>query len=118
MSLFDNLLMGHLAGDFLFQTSWMARGKNSHILPLIVHSIVYTLCIFAFSFNTDFLCWSNFFILIGTHALIDSRKITYLWMRNVMRVTACTNNETWLAIVTDQIFHLLILYILILARAM
>jgi hypothetical protein len=114
MSLFDNLLIGHLVGDFLFQTAWMANGKNKRILPLIVHSTVYTLCIFVFSFNSDFLSWSNFFILIGTHVLIDSRKITYWWMSNVMRVTTSANNETWLVIVTDQIFHLLILYILLL----
>lgn len=45
MSVFDTLLLGHLIGDFLLQTSWMAENKAKHILPLLVHSLVYTVSI-------------------------------------------------------------------------
>lgn len=40
--LFAWLFVGHLAGDFLFQNRWMAEGKTTRWLPLLVHSFVYT----------------------------------------------------------------------------
>lgn len=118
MSLFDTLLLGHLAGDFLFQTAWMSAGKRRNNLPLLVHSAVYTLCIIIFTYNMDILGWKDYFIIWGTHVLIDNRKFTYWWMRIVMRITSVTDKEAWLAIVVDQIFHLLVFYILVLLKAL
>lgn len=39
MSLFSYLLIGHLIGDFLFQTTWMAMFKTTKWVPLIVHCV-------------------------------------------------------------------------------
>jgi hypothetical protein len=118
MNLFDTLVLGHLVGDFLFQSTWMAEGKKKHIVPLIVHAIVYTLCVFVFSYSTNYLGWLDYFIIFGTHILIDSRKLTYWWMHNLMTITSAKESETWLLIAVDQIFHLLVFYILILIKAM
>lgn len=117
MSLFDNLLIGHLAGDFLFQTSWMADGKIRRIVPLILHATVYTLCVFVFSAYVGSLCWTDYLIIWGSHVLIDSRKFTYWWIRTVMRVTRPLDNKDWLTIVVDQAFHLSVFYILLLLKA-
>jgi hypothetical protein len=117
MSIFDTLLLGHLMGDFLFQNAWMADEKKRRILPLLVHATVYTLCILVFSFNTDFLGWKDYFIIWGTHVIIDSRKLTSWWARTVMGITSAMGRRTWLSIVVDQVFHLLVFYILILLKA-
>ncbi len=113
MSLFDNLLLGHLVGDFLFQNAWMADGKKTRIIPLIVHATIYTLCIFVFTFTTDFLTWKDYFVLWGSHVLIDSRKPTNWWMRNVMGITTVVDSKAWLAVAVDQVFHLIVFYILL-----
>ena len=49
MGLFDWLLVGHLVGDYILQTRWMAEKKVKQILPLIIHSMVYTTTIALFA---------------------------------------------------------------------
>lgn len=43
------LLLGHLVGDYLLQTSWMAVNKSKKTLQgwmaAIVHSVIYTLSV-------------------------------------------------------------------------
>lgn len=113
MSVFDTLLVGHLVGDFLFQTAWMANGKKRNLVPIIVHASVYALCILVFSKNTGMLSWVDYFIIWGSHLVIDSRKPTYWWMSKVMGVSSEGDKEAWLTIIVDQTFHLLVLYSLL-----
>ena len=40
-----NFLIGHLMGDFLLQTGWMARQKKTRWAPLLAHALVYALAI-------------------------------------------------------------------------
>jgi hypothetical protein len=43
MNAFEKYLIAHLAGDYLLQNNWMALGKGSRSLPLVVHSCIYGL---------------------------------------------------------------------------
>ena len=36
------MFVGHLIGDFLLQTAWMADRKENQWIPLLVHCFVYT----------------------------------------------------------------------------
>lgn len=38
MTLFECLLVGHLVGDYLLQNGWMAEGKTTRWVPLLVHT--------------------------------------------------------------------------------
>ena len=58
MGLFNWLLVGHLVGDYILQTSWMQK-KTKEWLPLIVHSMVYTVTVSI----TGII--SRWFILVG-----------------------------------------------------
>lgn len=114
MSEFEALMVGHLVGDFLFQTSRMAEGKNKNIVTLIVHSAVYTLCIFLFSSTVGLLSWWVYLVIFGTHVMIDTRLPSSWWMRTVMRTSASKNGSNWLSVVVDQILHVLVIYFLVL----
>jgi hypothetical protein len=65
------MLLGHLCGDFLMQTEWMAmnKSKNTKIgwLAVFVHCILYTFAICLFMWNFQLLWivavfFSHFFI--------------------------------------------------------
>ncbi|WP_301108119.1 DUF3307 domain-containing protein [Sporosarcina sp.] len=47
MNLFTYVLLGHLVGDYLLQTSWMAMNKAYKWLPLLTHCFIYTLSVCA-----------------------------------------------------------------------
>lgn len=38
------LISAHMAGDYLFQTHWMAAGKLGSWWPRFIHVLVYTAC--------------------------------------------------------------------------
>jgi hypothetical protein len=40
-------LLGHLIGDYLLQTNWMALKKKSQTIPCLVHCSVWTACVCA-----------------------------------------------------------------------
>ena len=51
------LLLGHLAGDYLLQNEWMALNKSKNTLngwmAALVHCILYTLAVCLFMWNFD-----------------------------------------------------------------
>ena len=108
MSPFDWLLLAHLVGDYLFQTSWMAMNKAHKWDALIVHSLVYTGAIALVSYATfGLFSWPAYVVIFVSHLILDRRTFVVWWVRTVMR----TNETTvpWLTIMVDQIFHLLVL---------
>jgi hypothetical protein len=42
---FEQILIGHLVGDYVCQNQWMAQRKGAHLFPCIVHCLIYTLCL-------------------------------------------------------------------------
>ncbi len=104
MSPFAWLFIGHLTGDFLLQTSWMALNKTSNNLALLSHSIIYTLVVAAFSLPFGGLSLHSYALILISHLALDKRSFVYWWAKHITK-----NEDFWLMITLDQIFHLLIL---------
>lgn len=112
MSLFDWLLVAHLAGDFLLQTDGMASNKGQSWQWMIKHVAVYmavvtpVLIIYAALHSTPggLMAAALLFILV-THVALDRRGFTAWWMRLV----GVANDKAWISVVVDQVFHILTL---------
>lgn len=108
MSLFDALIAGHLAGDFLGQTAWMADNKAARLGPLAVHSLVYTLAVWAAALLAGGLPLWALPVLFLSHVALDQRTFVRFWVRRVQGVHR--QADAWLYVVGDQAFHVLVLF--------
>jgi hypothetical protein len=104
MNFFEFLIIGHLAGDFLFQTGWMAREKINNFAALFLHSTIYTFFIGIAALLAGRLTWQALLIVFLGHIFIDNRVFVSLWVKKINR-----SDENWMVIVNDQCWHLLIL---------
>lgn len=111
MSQFDFLLIGHLIGDFLFQTSWMAQYKATRWIPLLTHVTVYTITVSIFGFLSGGISIWGIAIIFFGHILLDRKKFITFWVEKIQMAKGPSQN--WLTIVADQIFHLILLAIAI-----
>jgi hypothetical protein len=90
------LLLGHLAGDYIFQTERMALGKSKPGTEgwtwCVIHCLVYSACIALFMKLNQWTCvftssqrQSNFLIAFGiafiTHFPIDRWSLGIKWMK-------------------------------------
>lgn len=108
MNLFTYLLLGHLVGDYLLQTSWMAMNKASRWLPLLTHCLIYTLSLIVAMIVGGVPIHSGVVLLIFfSHVFLDKRFFVVWWTRTIMGVKNPEGN--WLTIVVDQVFHLLVI---------
>jgi hypothetical protein len=92
------LLFCHYIGDFVFQSDKMALGKSKGWKTLGKHCGIYSLCFFAWG-------WQTVLILFMTHFVIDavtSRLNAHFWANNERR-------NFFLTIGFDQLVHLVIL---------
>ncbi|ABO51590.1 hypothetical protein Dred_3088 [Desulforamulus reducens MI-1] len=105
MNLFEWLLMGHLVGDYLLQTRWMAENKGSQTLALVLHSLVYTGAVFVFSLPVGGIKLSGVAVIFISHLILDKRTLTNWWITNINK----SPDILWLRIMNDQTFHLLVL---------
>ena len=116
MSLFDWLLVGHLVGDFLLQTDGMAKYKTQSWTWMLRHVGLYlavmALVLGAYSLSTPVPLWvlglALLFIAV-THIILDRREFTLGWMRMI----GITSDLSWLTIVADQVFHVLVLVVVV-----
>jgi hypothetical protein len=110
LNIFQLLLIGHLLGDWLFQSNQMAVNKTSDKTILFVHSLVYALFV---SWMMLFVSWYaviiTFIICLITHILLDNRKFVIWWIKNIKRDK---KQPQWLVFVLDQCFHLIVLAII------
>jgi hypothetical protein len=113
------LLVGHLVGDFLSQSDWMARNKTNSWekgrrswwlghLACLVHCLVYALSVWQFAI---WLPWWAVLIVFLSHFPIDRWRLA----RRLMKVTGQEEFATgplspWSIITVDQVLHLMILY--------
>jgi hypothetical protein len=105
MNYFEFLLLGHMAGDFLFQTNWMAREKANNLTALFIHSAVYALFIGLGAILADRFTWQALLVVLLSHMLIDNRKFIKFWIRCVTK--SC--DTEWLKVAVDQCWHIILL---------
>ncbi|OPY57731.1 MAG: hypothetical protein A4E55_01451 [Pelotomaculum sp. PtaU1.Bin035] len=106
MNVFTWLLVGHLAGDFLLQTGWMAK-KVFNTTSLLVHCFVYTMTIFIMALPAGGLSVTALSVIFISHFILDQRNFVNFWVRRVNNA----ENLQWMNIAVDQSFHLLVLAI-------
>ena len=116
MSLFDWLLIGHLVGDFLLQTDGMAKYKTQSWTWMLRHVGLYlavmVIVLGVYSLSNPVPLWALGLALLfigATHIVLDRRGFTLGWMRLI----GITSDLDWLTIVADQVFHLLVLVIVV-----
>jgi hypothetical protein len=116
MSLFDWLLVGHLVGDFLLQTNSMAKYKAQSWTWMLRHVGLYlavmVIVLGAYSLSHPVPLWVLALALLfigATHIVLDRRGFTLGWMRLI----GITSDLGWLTIVVDQVFHLLVLVVVV-----
>ena len=112
MTLFETLLMGHILGDWIFQTEWQATNKSSNWRAMLVHVAVYHVIMLGFlvmwAGPGDWRIYIAVLLLAITHAILDRRQSVHGLMR-LLRITVNRPPEKWLAIPIDQAVHLLLL---------
>lgn len=102
-------ILGHLIGDYLFQTKWMAENKASKFLPLMTHSLIYTFFVALSTLPAGGISWPGLILIFLGHLIIDRRIFIRWWTK---RITC--SNEFWLQVMVDQTWHVLILAIAVL----
>ena len=98
------LLAGHMVGDYLFQTRWMATQKTKLFSALAIHAAIYACAIWLVSLPAGGLSPLSVLFLFLTHAVVDRRDITLWWCKYVTQ-----SQEEWLFIMTDQAMHIVVL---------
>lgn len=106
------LIVGHMVGDYLFQTRWMAENKAVQWDALLIHCFLYTFIIAVFAWPAGGLHWLPLLIIFLAHVALDRRGFTRWWLKNVNK----SGDMFWLVIVHDQTWHLLALAIAVLLQ--
>lgn len=116
MNLIGWLVVCHLIGDYLLQTEFEAMNKamgklwNSAILS---HCSKYTLC-FAPVVWFYGLSWLWLVLIWGAHMFIDRRWPVITWRRYITRNSENSiKNTFWITVIIDQIFHFIILVVIV-----
>lgn len=98
------LLTGHLLGDYIAQTDWMASRKTTQTLPCLAHCAAYSLCVWACSFW--WLPWWAVALCGVLHFPIDRWRLARRWMTFVGQEGFATGPlSPWSVVVVDNTFH-------------
>lgn len=93
------MLLGHLAGDYLLQNEWMAlnKSKNTKIgwLSAFIHCVIYTLAVCLFMWNFD-LIW--IIVIFLSHFPIDKFKLAEHYMHFIKGkgMRDYVNKDNWI----------------------
>ena len=116
MNAFSWLLVGHMVGDWLLQSDWMAREKKQSFFSKagMTHFVLYTTVVMG-------MVWliygdeksSVFYLTVGaliftSHWLIDATTIVERWMQFYGQ----DSNRDFMRIIVDQTMHLVVLAVL------
>jgi hypothetical protein len=93
-----------MAGDYLFQTYWMATQKTKQFSALTIHAGFYACAVWVTSLPVGGLSLLSVLFLFITHAVVDKRDVTLWWCKHVTR-----SKHMWLVIMTDQAVHIVVL---------
>lgn len=109
---FNWLLLGHLVGDWLLQSDWMAQNKQRGLFTRagVVHAAVYTaaitgaLWLSGASVPHPLSCLAFGAAVFLTHWLIDATAVVRCWMRFFGQA-----ERQLVRLMVDQTMHLLVL---------
>ena len=106
-------ILFHFIGDYVTQNNWMANEKTKRFFPAYIHALVYSLPFLFLVDNSWY--WSVIFL---THYFIDRYRLAQYWIKLVnwdwksknwgFREQTPIWLSTWLMIIVDNIFHILI----------
>ncbi|MGE5613926.1 MAG: DUF3307 domain-containing protein [Bacillota bacterium] len=99
------LLVGHIAGDFLLQNRWMAGNKSTKLLPLLVHTSVYTAAVALFAFLGGGINVLGYPVLFVAHLVLDRRGFVLWWSKMITK----SDDTPWLLMMIDQSWHAVVL---------
>lgn len=122
------LLLGHLVGDYLFQTRWMALNKTKYNLEgwlsAFIHCLIYTICVCLIMWNFD---WYWILIVFFSHFILDkfglSEKYVHYVKQNGLKEYVQKDFKmdqyniidggfrAFVYAVTDNTLHLLIMWL-------
>lgn len=107
------LLIAHILGDFIFQSSKIAKGKIKNFKYFLIHCLIYSVMIFlALIWFAPFDKVILIFIsIVSLHALID--RLHILIKRNKDKTDKKTNKRKreLTAFIIDQLLHFLIIIV-------
>lgn len=106
--------VGHLVGDYVFQTDWMAENKKTKTLPCLIHSAIWAVCVVLFAGWWNWANWSNwlnwlpFVVLLVIHFIQDRTYLVRNWMHFGGQDHFATGPYApWSTVIIDNTFHLL-----------
>ena len=109
-----NIILGHLIGDYLLQSDWMALNKKQKnikgLFACIIHCLIWTISVYLFAFHNVTTYKLLAFILIFLSHFILDRSNFVKWYCNTTKIMP--NPTIWKIILVDNTLHLLMLYIL------
>jgi hypothetical protein len=96
--------LGHLVGDYLLQSDWMAQNKKNRTLACVIHCLIWTTAVMFFTGWG----WLPFLILFSLHFLQDRSNFVQYWMRWMGQEKFATGAfAPWSVVLVDNTFHLL-----------
>lgn len=102
------LILGHVAGDYAFQTDSMASEKRNSKAILSFHVLIYVLTIWAFLFIHSLLYEPGLFIRTATILFLIALYIQH-WFQDYLKSHYKNGSKHMYYI--DQFMHLVVLYI-------
>lgn len=100
-------LVGHMVGDFLFQTHWMAINKKRQHLHCFIHVSLYCLSIWLF---TGWPWWAVL-LTFWCHFIQDRTQLVAWLMDHTGKADFRKQLAPWAEIVVDNTLHLVQLYL-------
>lgn len=103
------ILLAHLVGDYILQNDFLAKYKKDHTWVCLLHVSIYCSVVFCFMGWP----WWGLLITAVCHFIQDRTNLIPWYMDNVsgqkeFRTGPC---KAWAAIMVDNVFHLLQLFI-------
>lgn len=98
LNAFFHLYLGHLFGDYVLQSGWIALGKLKSRLILLIHVLLVATSHIAFAYGRGF-GWKQLLAILGIgtlHYITDTTKIKL-------------SSKGWIGYSLDQVVHVLII---------
>lgn len=112
MTLFEWLLVSHLAGDWLLQTEWQAQNKATSWRAMLTHIVIYhavmLVALIALVGADEPRIYVVIVFLAITHLFMD-RQWPVARLMSFLRLSVERTPERWFSIAIDQVLHIILL---------
>lgn len=102
------IILGHLVGDYLLQSDWMALNKKKigakGLISCIIHCLIWTTSMMLFIGKLNIALFLGLFI---SHLILDRTNLV-VWFLNATRIMP--NPAMWKIIIVDNTLHLLMVH--------